>query len=222
MKKEKHLYINLEIGEIEQYSKIVPLSEVVRQQEKGWLTYEEIGLEKGDKEAYMLYGELNKSIETLMFNCPKRLEDTYLEALLGRKITGFSIHLGTYGMGGAGFFGLLLDDEEYLVLAQWNSSSNVFVDDRPVCSSPKKYEIQRPWVSNFGGELTWDELSDVLIGTVIEKLIIDNKTLSIVAISEEKRFSIQYRLVFEKGKEREVESLQKMIVFQDKDAVLIV
>lgn len=57
-----------------------------------------------------------------VWGIPRTLADTGIERLKGRKVDGFSSSLGTYGMGGCGFWGVRLepgwdaDFGEYLVL----------------------------------------------------------------------------------------------------------
>ncbi|MDM1298327.1 hypothetical protein HXZ94_07405 [Empedobacter falsenii] len=114
-----HEFINLPISEIEQYSMIVPLTDLEVWKQKGWKTYQEIGLPEGDEDAWMLYGEFNKETDILIFNKPESISEVNPARLIGRKITTIKDHVGTYGMGGPGYFGILLDDDEYLVYAVW-------------------------------------------------------------------------------------------------------
>ncbi|MCP5097743.1 MAG: hypothetical protein GY943_19525 [Chloroflexi bacterium] len=57
-----------------------------------------------------------------VWGIPETLANSGIERLLGRKVDGFSSYLGTYGMGGHGFWGLRLEADtdsefgEYLVL----------------------------------------------------------------------------------------------------------
>lgn len=61
---KKHNYLDLKIGAIEQYSMIVKKRDLENWKKSGWFTYTEIGLPKGDEEAFMLYGAFNKRTET--------------------------------------------------------------------------------------------------------------------------------------------------------------
>ena len=221
--KERHPYCNIKMSGIEQYSQIVRLTEVEKYRKEGWLTYQEMHLPEGDEEAYLLYGEFDPIKETLMFNKPNQLEDG--TSLVGRSITSYSTHLGTYGMGGPGFFGLLLDDREYLVYTAWDSSSYVEVNKRIVSCNPKYYDEARPWISTYGEGLSWDELSEILVGAVISEVIDSRGKLVIHAIKDKELLEIKYlrshpyqegRKAYKKGK------LQDYILFQDKEAILIV
>ena len=114
----------------------------------GWLKYTEIGLPEGDEEAYLLYGEIKKD-EQLIFNRPQLLKQVDKKNIVGLEIIDFSSHLGTYGMGGAGFFGLLLSNDEYLTYAVWNAGDYVIINNRIVECSPNFYDKTKPWISNY-------------------------------------------------------------------------
>lgn len=100
---KKHDFLNLKIGTIEQCSMVIKKKDLNYWKSLGWLTYTEIGLPEGDEEASLLYGKINKS-ETLVFNRPNLLKNVSVDKLIGLEIKEVSTHLGTYGMGGAGFF----------------------------------------------------------------------------------------------------------------------
>ncbi len=79
-----------------------------------------------------------------VWGIPQILADTGIERLMGREVDGFSSSLGSYGMGGHGFFGLRLkpsqDAEfgEYLVLPI--SSGSRFVRINGSRPTSEKYE----------------------------------------------------------------------------------
>ncbi len=110
---KKHAYLNLKLGIVEQYSVIVKKGDLKHWKKSGWLTYTEIRLPEGDEEAFRIYGTFNKQMETLVFNRPRLLKDIPEQEIIGRKVLGISTNLGTYGMGGPGFFGLLLNNSEF-------------------------------------------------------------------------------------------------------------
>lgn len=130
---KQHEFLNLPIPELEQYSLVVPLTDLEVWKQKGWKTYQEIGLPEGDEEAFMLYGEFNKETHTLIFNKPESISEVNPARLIGRKITEIKDHVGTYGMGGPGYFGILLDDDEYLVYTVWSADRYVhFADESDI------------------------------------------------------------------------------------------
>ncbi len=100
--------------------------------------------------------------------------------ILGREIIAWNHALGSYGMGGPGFFGLHLAasgafPSEWLVLTLWAADNWLLFDGRWVAAHPNQYHIQRPLVSYFGGDEDWDELSEKLLGaTIVDANIADN------------------------------------------------
>lgn len=126
---KEHEFINLPIPEIEQYSLVVPIENIEQWKKKNWKTYQEIGLPAGEEEAWILYGDFDKESQILLFNKPESISEIDSTRLIGRKITAIKKNIGTYGMGGAGYFGLLLDDEEYLVYTIWSADRYVHFND---------------------------------------------------------------------------------------------
>jgi hypothetical protein len=80
-----------------------------------------------------------------VWGIPQTLADTGIARLIGRKIEGFSSSLGTYGMGGHDFWGILLEPSwdvefgEYLVLPI--SSGSRFVRINGSYPNVEKYEL---------------------------------------------------------------------------------
>jgi hypothetical protein len=100
--------------------------------------------------------------------------------ILGREIIGWHHSLGSYGMGGPGFFGLHFAPtdsfpDEWLVLTLWAADNWLLFDGHWVAAHPNQYHVQHPLVSYFGGDEEWDELSDKLIhATIIDAEIRQN------------------------------------------------
>ena len=227
---KKHNYLNLKIGVIEQYSMIVKKQDLEKWKQLGWLTYTEIGLPKGDEKEDMLYGEFNKRTETLIFNKPILLIEKIKSEIVGRKILEVTTSLGTYGMGGAGFFGLLLDNSEFLTYAVWGAGDYVLINDRVVECYSNLYHKTKPWISNYGGDETWDYLTEILVGSTIKDYSFSNDIFTLVASSEKEMFKIEFvkndirlprkvgmkRNAFKKGQ------ISDYILFQHQDGTLIV
>lgn len=96
------------------------------------------------------------------------------DQVVGRVVDEICTHVGTYGMGGSGFFGLRLGSE-WLVVSIWGADSWIEIDGRIVQDCFWEEEnMPRPWISDSG-----DELSGKLIGQQIESLQIDQHSLSI-------------------------------------------
>ncbi len=225
-----HPYLDLQVGLIEQYAKIIPISELAQYQQKGWLDYQTVGLADGDEDAALLYGELDKTKETLVFNRPIALNNMSVDCLENQKITGFSNHLGSYGMGGPGFFGLLLSNQQYLVFAVWGAGSYVLLNQRVVECHPDLYDEHRPWLSNFGGDLTWDELSYALLDATIQDVCLSEHELALTLERDGEVCLMQFcqqNLVLPVGKQGlsaayDHGEMADYVVLQDEDAVLIV
>jgi hypothetical protein len=174
-----HPYLDLQMGTVEQYTKIIALDDLGMARQAGWQTYQDIALPAGDETAAALYGTWNPDNQMLVFNRPKTLLETGIAGLLGQTILGFSTHLGSYGMGGPGFVGLLLSSGQYLVYAVWGAASYALLDDRAWECYPDLYEDHRPWLSHFGGDLSWDDLSPVLDGAKIVEAVLSDEYLSL-------------------------------------------
>lgn len=104
---------------------------------------------------------------------PSALAETGVERLIGRSIRAWSPYFGSYGMGGPGFFELVLDstDElpiEHLVLTLWDAGGWVLLDGRWVTAHPAYYVIQQPLFSAYPNQ-SWDEVSSYLVGSSLVK-----------------------------------------------------
>ena len=76
------------------------------------------------------------------------------ELVVGRTIDEVCTHVGTYGMGGPGFFGLRLGSE-WLVVAIWGAASWIEADGRIVEDGFWDTSGRhRPWITDEGDELT--------------------------------------------------------------------
>jgi hypothetical protein len=109
------------------------------------------------------------------------LRDVGVERILGRKVVAWSHSLGSYGMGGPGFFGLQLYSSpafhaEWLVLTLWAADNWLLFDGQWVAAHPNQYHKQRPLVSYFGGDEDWDDLSEKLVHSTIVAAEIDGDT----------------------------------------------
>lgn len=93
--------------------------------------------------------------------------------VIGRTVDAICPYVGTYGMGGPGFFGLRLGDE-WLVIAIWGAASWIQVDGRIVQDvSWDKDEWPRPWITEEG-----DELSRILLDQPISAFEVAQHSLA--------------------------------------------
>ena len=139
-----HPYLDLQQGNVESYCMMVPKKELRQWCGQGWLAHYAVGLSRREaNRASMIYGLMRFQRDILLFNRPVLLAD---KSVVGREIMGFSTCLGTYGMGGRGFFGLLLDTDEYLVYTAWHSGFCTLLDDRPIEVYPQTENAVRGWL----------------------------------------------------------------------------
>lgn len=227
---KKHSFLNLKLGLVQQYTMIISKSNLQYWKDLGWLEYTDIGLPKGEENAWMVYGEFKKKTETLIFNKPLLLREVTRNLLIGRKITGFSAYLGTYGMGGPGFFGFLLDNLEYLTYTVWGADKYIFVNDRLIDCSPEFYTLHKPWIANYTGYPTWDELTKFIAQSEIVDLTL-NKHICEIQLKKGKETIIvnfcknDLRIPKKAGKVQNAYQkgvISDYILFQHKNATLIV
>lgn len=204
---KRHEFLKLNMGCVEQCAMVVKKEKLAKWQAKGWLTYQQVNLPKGDEKAELLYGTIGKK-STLIFGKPPTLSQIDLQSLIGLRVKDFSTHQVTYGIGGAGCFGLLLDNQQYLTYGVWSSANYVTIDNRPV--EPNNTPI-RAWTSYFGGEDTWDELTPYLKNAVIQAIDLKEDTCKITLQKDEKTIELmlyqsfglndenQSKLAFENG-----------------------
>jgi len=225
----KHNYLKLKIGDIEQYSMVVKKKDLPKWKKLAWLEYTEIGLPEGDEDAYMLYGEI-KNDEQLIFNRPKLIREIDKTNIIGLEILDFSSYLGTYGMGGPGFFGLLLSNEEYLTFAVWNAGDYVIVNDRVVECNPELYNKTKPWISEYEDGKTWNFLTEYISGSKIIDYSFNNDSFEMRVDNNGNSFKINFvrndkRLPRKVGRKRNAYKKGKIedyILFQHKNGTLIV
>lgn len=152
---------------ITEYSMIINRSELEFWKEKGWVEKEFEKLEGQDKQIIQLFSDYPEDHETVIECQPVLLKEYDCSQLIGRRIWGYSTQLGDYGMGGPGFFGLLLDNLEYLTYAVYGAGLYVLVDERAVECNYELYHKYKPLYSNFGGSDSWDLLSKIINGSNI-------------------------------------------------------
>lgn len=226
---KKHEYLDLKMGSIEQYSMVIKKKDLEHWRNLGWLPYSEIGLPEGDEQAYLLYGEIEDD-ETLIFNRPTLLRNISVHKIIGLEVKGVSTNLGTYGMGGAGFFGILLSNAEYLTYTVWGAGSYVIINDRVVECSTDQYNKTRPWLSNYGENNSWDDLTTYISGSAIENISLTADTCSLRLNKLGEKIEVTFvkndkRLPRKVGRKRNAYKkgvISDYILFQHENGTLIV
>lgn len=111
------------------------------------------------------------------------------ERVVGRKILEWSPYCGTYGQGGAGFFGSKLEQteefpEEWLILTLWGSDYWLELNSKPLAYPfyEKITDQNRPFFYKpYAGDKTsgWDEATGLLQNKVVDSFDVEMKTASI-------------------------------------------
>lgn len=97
------------------------------------------------------------------------------EQVIGRTIDQLEPYLGTYGMGGPGFFGLRLG-AEWLVVAIWGAAEWVHANDLLVADGfHDDYGRPTPWLSEDS-----DRLSECMVGERIISIEIERHRFKLV------------------------------------------
>ena len=120
---------------------------------------------------------------------PKTLREVGAGRIVGREVIRWLSSLGSYGMGGPGFFGLRLAAagdylEEWLALRLWGADNWLLLDGQWVGAHPNQYHVQKPLISDFGGDEDWDRVSEKVVGAVIENVKIERNRSLIVLVRE--------------------------------------
>ena len=98
----------------------------------------------------------------------------------GHIIEELSTHLGTYGTGGPGFFGLRLG-AQWLVIALWGAGEWLTARGRSVQDSFYDRENRpRPWIDDWAAREEADQLSEHLIGQRIVKVDVRKHSLTLI------------------------------------------
>jgi hypothetical protein len=112
---------------------------------------------------------------------PKTLREFGSDRIMFRKITEWSPIIGSYGMGGPGFFGLKLSQkqpfpEEWLVLRLWAAFFWLLFDGQWLAAPSNQHSEQRPlYHGTFEG---WDDFTNLIIGlAIVEAIIKDDESL---------------------------------------------
>ena len=132
-------------------------------------------------------------------------------------------------MGGPGFFGLLLDTDEYLVYTAWHAGYSTLLDSRAVEIYPYDNTTVRGWFGNLNGA-EWDELSPLLTDCEIAdctlakhrctlRLQKDGQTHLLEFVRQDERIpptpNTEPRLAYEDGK------IADYLMYQHKNAWLV-
>jgi len=103
-----------------------------------------------------------------------------------QRILEISFRKGTYGQGGPGFVGLLLESldgkKEWMVFTIWAADWSILFDGHWVGAHPMFYDQQKPLYSNYSSKtknLVWDLISENIINGKIISAQLSDKTLTV-------------------------------------------
>ena len=100
--------------------------------------------------------------------------------IIGQTVLEICPYLGTYGMGGPGFFGLRVEIG-WLVIAIWGASEWMTAKGRNIGDSfHDNYGRGKPWLADWQPEEERDELSKNLLGQKITNFEVAQKSLCIL------------------------------------------
>src|SRR5208337_1947994 len=100
------------------------------------------------------------------------------EQVVGRTVDEICKHVGTYGMGGPGFFGLRLGSE-WLVNAIWGAGEWITAQGRCLADSfHQNYGRPSPWLSSDG------ELDTHMVGQKVRSIDVQRHSVRIVLENE--------------------------------------
>jgi len=121
--------------------------------------------------------------ETVMLGIPETIDGFGTDNLVDAKIIDVSTCLGTYGMGGPGFFGLSCDTAKgafWLTFTVWGSGQYAVLDDRVIECHPQYNDQYNPWWSR-----NRDECKSIVIGAVIKQVELFDTECRIVIEAED-------------------------------------
>ncbi|MBR1555090.1 MAG: hypothetical protein IJ644_06840 [Oscillospiraceae bacterium] len=177
-KKKKHPYYGLNIGLVGENFVIADKADLPLWESRGFQVIRH----------YMPYaGYWLKPSETVMLGKPMKISEFGTEQFIGSRILDYNLCFGTYGMGGAGFFGLKLEGEfgiRWLVYCIWSAGEHVLIDDRIIECHPAFLETYHPWLvwgNNMDEEYeqTYQNLKSLLSGLEILNIDLQEHALKI-------------------------------------------
>lgn len=186
----RHPYLNLNMGIVKMYT-----MEVLRFQTKHWL-------EKGWVRGPRYVGWASPFVVHLM-NRPRTLSEAGPARLIGVCVMDVELYLGSYGMGGPGFIGLLLEPEagerysDYLTYTVWGSSLYTLLDGRVIRCSDRYTSRYNPWLPRLDADAdhykqAYELLRKTLRGTAIESVKLDNLRCVLTLTNQDETHQLEF------------------------------
>ena len=146
-------------------------------------------------------------IDEEMTQPPQSLRSLGVDRILHRRISDWCNYLGSYGMGGPGFFGMKLAKnesfpEEWLILRLWGAGGWLLIDERWVSAFPSLFAIQKPLYNEMyffydkkkKKQIVlerWDNVSEILINAQITQATIVHNESRIALINNTKEHLLE-------------------------------
>ena len=174
---KKHPYLKLNMGLVNENFTVIKKEDL-----KLW---EERGFQKIRKFPIFLYKP--NPAEVIMLGKPLTISEFGTEQFIKSKILDYNLYFGTYGMGGAGFFGLKLEGAfgiRWLVYCIWSAGEHILLDNRIIECHPDFIENYHPWII-WGNnrheeyEKTCQALKKALSGLKIQNIDLQEHALKI-------------------------------------------
>lgn len=167
----KHKFLNLDMGLVEENFVIAD-----RKDKKLW---EERGFKRIWR--YPVFNHVPSFKKITMLGRPETINEFGTDRLKGAIITDICRFLGTYGMGGPGFFGFKLEGDfetRWLVFCIWSAGEHILFDDRVLECYPSFNSIYHPWIKN-GIKNPEQPLRELLINSVINNVNLEDNSIEI-------------------------------------------
>ena len=165
----KNPYINLNMGLVKENFVIVRRKEIALWKDRGFRR----------KWNYPVFHHIGKEI--VMLGKPLTIQEFSPEKLLHSKVIDYSPFLGTYGMGGPGFFGLKLEGTfgvRWLVYSIWLADEHLLFNGKILRCHPIFEQKYNPWILSENPD-TKKQFSQLLIGLDIEQIRLEEHALQI-------------------------------------------
>jgi hypothetical protein len=176
----RHPLVHLDMGLIDACTQIVPKTSLTTWTADGWV----------ELPGYFGFLYAAEDDEMVIAKRPDTLAIRGASGLISVEIEGWHGYLGSYGMGGPGFFGLLLPPRagtagayrEYLVFAAWGANQYIFLDGKVLDTSPSYSDQYDSWLA--GSAEGQAALDTALIGARIEAATLTQDALRLKLMRE--------------------------------------
>ena len=156
----RHKYLDLGLGLVKENYTVCKLSDIPLWESRGFSRIRK----------YPIFRYSPKPSEAIMLSRPQNVSEFGTEKLIGCPVYDMSPYLGTYGMGGPGFFGIGFDCggvKMRLVFCIWSAAEHMLLDDRVIQCYPDFAEKYRPWTDPYDQAGSLERLKDSVFGNAI-------------------------------------------------------